>query len=111
MSADLYVTASYAQGFQHPMQYFGVPLVNGARDRALDKKNYNVGDSDIAFRDSWATVAANWQPSDSLNVTSTLYRMKSNRHWKDAEYYTYLPSTARGAAASRKSSTRSSTAT
>ena len=94
VSADLYVTASYAQGFQHPMQYFGVPLVNGARDRALDKKNYNVGDSDIAFRDSWATVAANWQPSDSLNVTSTLYRMKSNRHWKDAEYYTYLPSTA-----------------
>ncbi|EKS9797377.1 MULTISPECIES: TonB-dependent receptor [Burkholderia] len=94
VSADLYVTASYAQGFQHPMQYFGVPLVNGARDRALDKKNYNVGDSDIAFRDSWATIAANWQPSDSLNVTSTLYRMKSNRHWKDAEYYTYLQSTA-----------------
>lgn len=94
VTSDLYVTASYAQGFQHPMQYFGVPLVNGARDRALDKKNYNVGDSDIAFRDNWATVSANWQPSDSLNVTSTLYRMKSNRHWKDAEYYTYLPSTA-----------------
>ncbi|WDD90883.1 TonB-dependent receptor [Burkholderia sp. FERM BP-3421] len=95
VTSDLYVTASYAQGFQHPMQYFGVPLVNGALDRALDKKNYNVGDSDIAFRDSWATVAANWQPSDSLNVTSTLYRMKSNRHWKDAEYYAYLPTSGR----------------
>ena len=94
VTPDLYVTASYAQGFQHPMQYFGVPLVNGARDRALDGKNYNVGDSDIAFRDSWATVSANWQPSDGLNVTSTLYRMQSNRHWKDAEYYAYLPSSA-----------------
>ncbi|MCW3694910.1 TonB-dependent receptor [Burkholderia cenocepacia] len=94
VTPDLYVTASYAQGFMHPMQYFGAPLVDGARDRALDKKNYNVGDADIAFRDSWATVSANWQPSDALNVTSTLYRMKSNRHWKDAEYYTYLPSSA-----------------
>jgi iron complex outermembrane recepter protein len=92
VTSDLYVTASYAQGFQHPMQYFGVPLVNGTLNPALNKKNYNVGDSDIAFRDSWATVSANWQPSDSLNVTSTLYRMKSNRHWKDAEYYAYLPS-------------------
>lgn len=38
VTPDLYVTASYAQGFMHPMQYFGVPLVDGARDRARDKK-------------------------------------------------------------------------
>ncbi|HTR08587.1 MAG TPA: TonB-dependent siderophore receptor [Paraburkholderia sp.] len=90
-TSDLYVTASYAQGYQHPMQYFGIPLINGSLDRSLYLKNYNVGDSLISYRDSWATVSANWQPSDNLNVTSTLYRMKSNRHWKDAEYYTYIP--------------------
>lgn len=92
ITSDLYVTASYAQGYQHPMQYFGIPLINGSLDRSLYSKNYNVGDSLISYRDSWATVSANWQPSDNLNVTSTLYRMKSNRHWKDAEYYTYIPS-------------------
>ncbi|MDE1179912.1 TonB-dependent receptor [Paraburkholderia sp.] len=92
ITPELNVTASYAQGFQHPMQYFGIPLINGKLDSSLYSKNYNVGDSVISYRDRWATVAANWQPSDSLSVTSTLYRMKSNRHWKDAEYYTYMPS-------------------
>ena len=91
VTPDLYVSASYAQGFQHPMQYFGIPLVNGSLDRSLYSKNYNVGDSMISYRDSWATVSANWQPTDALNVTTTFYRMKSNRHWKDAEYYTYIP--------------------
>ena len=91
VTPDLYVSASYAQGFQHPMQYFGIPLVNGSLDRSLYSKNYNVGDSMISYRDSWATVSANWQPTGALNVTTTFYRMKSNRHWKDAEYYTYIP--------------------
>ncbi|MDR5825739.1 TonB-dependent receptor [Caballeronia sp. LZ043] len=92
ITPELNVTASYAQGYQHPMEYFGIPLVNGAFDRSLVKKNYNVSDSLISYRDSWATFAATWQPSDNLSVTSTLYRMKSNRHWKDAEYYSYIPS-------------------
>ncbi|WP_414448061.1 TonB-dependent receptor [Burkholderia sp. 22PA0099] len=91
VTPDLSITASYAQGYQQPMRYFGVPLVNGALDTALLKKNYNVGDSLISFRDSWATLTANWQPTEQLNVTSTFYRMKSNRHWKDAEYYTFQP--------------------
>ena len=30
---DLYVTATYAQGYQHPMQYFGIPLVDGRLDQ------------------------------------------------------------------------------
>ncbi|QJP70370.1 TonB-dependent receptor [Burkholderia glumae] len=90
---DLSITASYAQGFQHPMRYFGVPLDNGVLDPALLKKNYNVGDSLISFRDSWATLAASWQPSDQLRVTSTLYRMKSHRHWRDAENYAFVPAT------------------
>ncbi|NHH81263.1 TonB-dependent receptor [Burkholderia gladioli] len=93
LTPDLSITASYAQGYQQPMRYFGIPLVNGTLDSALLKKNYNVGDSLISFRDSWATLSANWQPSEQLNVTSTFYRMKSNRHWKDAENYTFLPAT------------------
>ncbi|NML32580.1 TonB-dependent receptor [Paraburkholderia antibiotica] len=88
VNSDLYVTATYAQGYQHPMRYFGIPLMTPD----FYSKNYNVGDSLISYRDSWATVSANWQASDNLNVTSTFYRMKSDRHWKNAEYYTYIPS-------------------
>ncbi|MBI0330075.1 TonB-dependent receptor [Burkholderia plantarii] len=95
VTPDLSITASYAEGFQHPMRYFGVPLENGVLNPALLKKNYNVGDSLISFRDSWATLAASWQPGDQLSVTSTFYRMKSNRHWKDAEDYAFVPATGR----------------
>ncbi|AJC23532.2 TonB-dependent receptor [Pandoraea pulmonicola] len=87
----LSVTASLAQGNQHPMQYFGVPLVGGRIDPATYRKNYNVGDSLITYRDNWATLAASWRPTDNLTITSTLYRMKSKRHWKDAENYAYMP--------------------
>lgn len=86
------VTATLAEGNQHPMQYFGVPLVNGRLDPATYHKNYNVGDSLITFRDSWATLGATWRPIDNLTITSALYRMKSKRHWKDAEYYNDVPS-------------------
>ncbi|ODP34754.1 TonB-dependent siderophore receptor [Pandoraea sp. ISTKB] len=86
------VTASLAEGNQHPMQYFGVPLVAGRLDPATYQKNYNVGDSLITYRDSWATLAASWRPTDDITITSTLYRMKSKRHWKNAEYYNYVPS-------------------
>lgn len=88
----LSVTASLAEGNQHPMQYFGVPTVGGNLDPATYKKNYNVDDALITYRDSWATLAASWRPADNLTISSTLYRMKSKRHWKDAEYYTYIPS-------------------
>lgn len=88
---DLSFTLSHAQGFQHPMRYFGVPLINDGLDHALYDKNYNVGDSDIAYRDSWTTLAVNWQAAENVKVSSTFYRMQSNRHWKDAEYYTWIP--------------------
>ncbi|WP_347557638.1 TonB-dependent receptor [Robbsia sp. KACC 23696] len=93
ITPTLNITASYAQGYQHPMRYFGIPLVNGGLDRALYDKNYNVSDALISYRDSWATLAAEWRPSDALRVSSTLYRMKSNRHWYDVEDYSYTPAT------------------
>ncbi|WP_236693460.1 TonB-dependent receptor [Robbsia andropogonis] len=92
ITPTLDVTASYAQGYQHPMRYFGIPLVNGTLDRSLYNKNYNVADSVISYRDSWATLAAQWRPSDALRISSTFYRMKSNRHWRDVEDYSYVPS-------------------
>jgi iron complex outermembrane receptor protein len=91
LNPRLYFTLTQAQGFQHPMQYFGIPLINGGLDHSLFSKNYNVGDGDITYRDSWTTLSANWQPTENLKVTSTLYRMQSNRHWKNAEYYTWVP--------------------
>lgn len=91
VSPEFSLKLSHAQGRQRPMAYFGVPLINGEQDDSLRRKNYNVEDSKITFRDRWTELAAQWTPNDSVTVRSRLYQIDSSRHWRNAEYYTYLP--------------------
>ncbi|ARP89277.1 TonB-dependent siderophore receptor [Bordetella genomosp. 9] len=92
VSPALWVRLSYAQGWQQPMRYFGTPLVDGKLDDALRRKNYNVGDAMIRYDDRWWELAAQWTPNANTTVRSRLYQVDSHRHWRDAEYYDYLPS-------------------
>ncbi len=41
-----------------PSRYFGTPLINGRLDESLRFTNFNVGDSNIHYRDSWIRAAA-----------------------------------------------------
>ncbi len=91
VSPDFSLTLSHAQGRQKPMRYFGMPLVNGEQDDSLREKNFNVDDATIDFRDSWNELAALWTPNDAVTVRSRLYQIDSERHWRNAEYYDYLP--------------------
>lgn len=90
-SPTLYLTLTHAQSDQKPMRYFGVPLVNGTLSPATYDKNYNVGDGIIHYRDQLSTVAAHWKPADGVMIDSTLYRIKSRRHWRNVETYEWLP--------------------
>ncbi|CDG83148.1 TonB-dependent receptor [Janthinobacterium agaricidamnosum] len=87
VSPALHVTLSHAQGNQRPMRYFGVPLINGQFSPATFNKNYNVADSLIQYRDSLTSLAMEWQAAPGLEVSSSIYRIKSRRHWRDAETY------------------------
>jgi iron complex outermembrane receptor protein len=91
VSPEFSLTLSYAQGWQEPMRYFGSPLVNGALDDSLRKQNYNVGDALIKFDDRWTELSAQWTPNDATTVQSRLYQIESDRHWRNAEYYDYVP--------------------
>jgi iron complex outermembrane receptor protein len=93
VSPDLWVKLSYAQGWQKPMRYFGTPLIDGELDDSIRKKNYNVGDSMIKYDDRWLELSTQWTPNANTTVRSRLYQIDSHRHWRDAEYYDYLPST------------------
>src|SRR5690606_30833006 len=88
---DFNLTLSHAQGWQKPMRYFGVPLVDGEQDDSLRDKNFNVDDAVIAFRDRWTELSALWTPNNAVTVRSRLYQIDSERHWRNAEYYDYLP--------------------
>ena len=90
---ELSVKLSHAQGRQEPMRYFGTPLVNGRQLEALRKKNYNVADSAIEYRDRWTELSAHWTPNSQLVVRSKLYHITSDRYWRNAEAYAHNATT------------------
>lgn len=89
VSPELSVKLSHAQGNQHPMRYFGAPLVNGRQLSALRDKNYNVADAEIKYRDRWTELSAQWSPNSKVVVRSKLYHIQSDRYWRNAEGYAY----------------------
>jgi iron complex outermembrane receptor protein len=92
-SDDLTWTLSTDYGDRHPSLYYGTPLVNGRFDESLRFKNYNVGDSNIRYQDSWTQLKSEWQVTDSITVRNALYYLDSRRHWRSAEEYAFNPAT------------------
>lgn len=84
-------TLSTDYGDRSPSRYFGTPLLNGQIDESLRFKNYNVGDSNIRYRDSWNQLRTEWQVTDSITVHNVLYYLNSQRHWRDVESYAWNP--------------------
>jgi len=87
---DIVWTISTDYGDRSPQRYFGTPLVNGHLLEALRFNNYNVGDSNIRYQDSWNQVKTEWQVTDGIVVQNTIYDLDSRRHWKDVESYAYI---------------------
>lgn len=84
---------SHSYGHQQPMKYFGAPLVDGEFREDLRKKNYNVADGIIDYRDNWTEMAAQWRPNNRLTLSSKLYYIDSQRHYRNAEYADYNAAT------------------
>lgn len=90
---DLGVTLTHAYGYQRPMRYFGTPLVDGRQLPELRRKNYNVSDSFMRFRDQWTQLDTVWTPDDAMRLRMRLYHIDSQRDWRNAERYVYTPAT------------------
>lgn len=93
VSEDFAITLSHDYGYQQPQRYFGTPLVNGNLDKSLRNKNYNVGDSLVEYRDNWTRLNMDWQAADNVKITNTAYMLTSDRHWRNAESYAFVPAT------------------
>lgn len=89
VSPELQLTLSHAQGKQNPMRYAGLPEINGRHPEELRDKNYNVRDGKIEYRDQWTELAARWTPDSSTVLRSKLYRIQSDRHWRNVESFAY----------------------
>lgn len=92
---DVKVTFSHDHAMTRPMRYFGTPLVDGALDERVRRRNYNVADARVRYRDNFTQLKAEWTPVQNVTVTSTLYTLNSDRDWRNVEDYTFNPSTGR----------------
>jgi iron complex outermembrane recepter protein len=72
-----------------PSRYFGTPLINGRLDESLRFTNFNVGDSNIHYRDCWTRLKTEWDVNNDVSIHNVLYYLNSQRHWKDVETYSW----------------------
>jgi iron complex outermembrane receptor protein len=86
---DLSFTLSHERGDAQPANYYGTPLIDGHLRDSLRNKNYNVSNDQQRYHDEWTRLSSDWQISDSLSASNQLYYIKSRRHWRNAESYTW----------------------
>lgn len=86
-SDTLTVTLSDDYSDQHPMLYFGTPLINGQLDDRNRHRNYNVTDALMHFKDNRTTARIEWTPSASISARNTTYRLTTDRKWRNLESY------------------------
>lgn len=88
---DLSFTLAHERGDAQPSNYFGTPLIDGHLRDSLRKKNYNIQNDVQRYHDEWTRFNTDWTLSDSVTASNQLYYIKSRRHWRNAEDYTWDP--------------------
>lgn len=72
---------------QKPARYFGTPLIDGKLDDRNKRLNYNVTDAVIQYKDNRTTLKAQWDVAEGVSLTSTAYRLTTDRRWRNLESY------------------------
>lgn len=79
---DLKLTVSHDYGDIHPMNYNGLPLVDGEALESLREVNYETADADVYYNEKTTRLNADWVPSDSLSVRNVTSLVVADRLWK-----------------------------
>lgn len=91
-SENLIFSTRYDYADQEPMQYFGIPVVDGDFASGLEGANFNVGDADVSYQDQAVRFKVDWTISESISMVSEAYHLETKRFWKNAEYYSLASS-------------------
>ncbi|MDF8332722.1 TonB-dependent receptor [Novosphingobium sp. HBC54] len=75
---------------QRPIGYFGTPLINGKLDTTIRRRNYNVADSNLHYRDNRLILTAEWSPSADISLSNIAYWLTSKRLFKNLESYCWI---------------------
>ncbi|MCQ9422376.1 TonB-dependent receptor [Pseudomonas sp. LJDD11] len=88
-SDDLSFTLAHDRGNSEPSSYFGTPLIDGHYRDSLRDENYNLRNAVQRYDDQWTRLTTDWTLSDSISASNQLYYIKSRRHWRNAEIYSW----------------------
>lgn len=88
-SDDLSFTLAHERGDAQPANYYGTPLIDGHYRSSLRKKNYNIQNDEQRYHDEWTRFTTDWTINDQLSASNQLYYIKSRRHWRNAENYSW----------------------
>ncbi|QHG64456.1 TonB-dependent receptor [Pseudomonas putida] len=88
-SDDLSFTLAHERGDAQPANYYGTPLIDGHYRSSLRKKNYNIQNDEQRYHDEWTRFTTDWTINDHLSASNQLYYIKSRRHWRNAENYSW----------------------
>ena len=88
-SDDLSFTLAHERGDAQPANYYGTPLIDGHLRSSVRRKNYNVSNDEQRYHDEWTRLTTDWTLSDTVSASNQLYYIKSRRHWRNAEDYTW----------------------
>ncbi|HEX7875889.1 MAG TPA: TonB-dependent receptor [Sphingobium sp.] len=89
-SEDFSLTLSNDYSNQKPSRYFGTPLIDGKLDDRNKRLNYNATDAVIHYKDNRTTLKAEWDLADGVALTSTAYRLTTDRRWRNLESYCWV---------------------
>lgn len=83
------LTLSDDHGKTHPIRYFGTPLLGGVLDQRNRDLNYNVRDSQLSYEDNWLRLKAEWEAGGGISVENQVYRITTDRTFRNLEGYAY----------------------
>lgn len=89
-------SASLRHDFGHdqPMRYNGTPLADGTRlDTSIRRKNYDVADSVMDYKDHRTQLSIEWAPLDDVKFASSSFLFDSLRRWETLEAYSWNTTT------------------
>ena len=81
-SDQLKFTLSHDYAKIRPMNYNGLPLVNGVALKSLRKINYATDDIDVHFNENTTRLNIDWQPNEFITVRNITSLVLADRLWR-----------------------------
>ena len=91
INPDLTITIEGETVSDDVESYFGTPLNGQQIETNLIGENYNVQDNFMRIDSRWLRSRLDFNLTDSSKLKNVLYHYTADRHWKNAEVYTYSP--------------------